>query len=184
MPSTFDVTPADLDLLVRLVNARNPPPPVRSRQPRFRYDAALKLEVSDDVAPTVAAILADANWRTAAQNGALQELAVSACSKAQAAGITVNGVAVATDAASQARLAGLAHHALSNPAVLFTWKAAPGAFVTLTAAQVTGLQAAVTMHLQACAKTEAELSARIAAGQVTTAAEIDAAFAAIGPGRS
>jgi len=144
------------------------------------FDGNSVLSVPDTIAPAVQSILADPHWRTAPQRAALLAAAERVRLARETAGITVNAITVATDTASQARLTAMAHHARDNPAVLSTWQNGPGNYVVLTAAQILGLHAAMVTHVQACLKVEAETSARIAAGTLTTEAEIDAAFAAIG----
>ena len=51
----------------------------------------------------------------------------------------------------------------------------PGGFVSLSEAQVNAIGAMVAVHVQACFSLEADLSADIALGNITTTGEIDAA---------
>ncbi len=96
----------------------------------------------------------------------------------ETAGITVGGVAVRTDRASQATLTGAFNYAQQNPAAIIKWKTATGVFVDLDAATVTAVANAVGAHVQACFAKEAEVAAAIDAGTITDTAGVDAAFAA------
>ncbi len=99
---------------------------------------------------------------------------------AETAGITVAGVAVATDRQSQAMIAGAVAYLGASGAPSLRFKAAQG-FVTLAPADLTAIAVAVGAHVQACFAAEDRLAADIAAvpPAVTTRAAIDAAFAAI-----
>ena len=108
----------------------------------------------------LAAYAADARWRR------------------ETGGVVVDGTAIGTDRESQAMLAGAHAYVVATPGATITWKSENG-FVMLDAAAVTALAAAVGAHVQACFAAEAAVVAAIAAGTITTPAEIDAAFAAI-----
>ncbi|ACL57411.1 DUF4376 domain-containing protein [Methylobacterium nodulans] len=98
---------------------------------------------------------------------------------AETRGITVDGVAVASDRTSQAMLTAAVAYLQSSGAPSVAFKGL-GGFVMLTAAQVTAIALAVGAHVQSCFATEAALVAGIRAEPptVTTLAQIDAAFAA------
>lgn len=81
-----------------------------------------------------------------------------------AAGLTVEGVSVATDDQSQSRIMGAALSAMLDPGYSVQWKSAAG-FVTLTAPQVIGLASAIRAHVQACFDREAALLAALDAGE-------------------
>lgn len=93
-------------------------------------------------------------------------------------GITVAGVAVATDDRSKLMIAGARIKAKEDPATTKRWKTLAG-FVELDAAALIAIADAVEAHVQACFDLEADLTAQIAAGTVTTPGQIDAAFAAL-----
>jgi len=59
------------------------------------------------------------------------------------------------------------------------FKAADGTFVTVNAAQMTGLYNGVVAHVQACYAAEAAAAAAINGGTITTYAGVDQQFAAI-----
>lgn len=84
--------------------------------------------------------------------------------QAIASGITVAGMALATDDLSQARIMGAALSAILDPGYEVQWKTAAG-FVTLTAPQVIGLATAIRAHVQACFDREADLLADLDAGE-------------------
>lgn len=86
--------------------------------------------------------------------------------QAEVAGITVNGMAVATDRDSQALLTGAALAAMRDPAYVCRWKTATG-FVELNAEQLTAVADTVRAHVQACFDREAALLAELDAGTLT-----------------
>lgn len=91
-------------------------------------------------------------------------------------GIAVSGASIETDRASQAMISGAYSFAKDNPNASIDFKASSG-FVTLTSAQMVSIGQAVAVHVQACFSTEKTVAAGIAAGSITTPAQIDAAFA-------
>jgi len=86
--------------------------------------------------------------------------------QAEVAGITVNGMAVATDRDSQALITGAALAAMRDPAYVCRWKTAAG-FVELNAEQLTAVADTVRAHVQACFDREAALLAELDAGTLT-----------------
>lgn len=86
--------------------------------------------------------------------------------QAEVAGITVNGMAVATDRDSQALITGAALAAMRDPAYVCRWKTATG-FVELNAEQLTAVADTVRAHVQACFDREAELLEALAEGTLT-----------------
>lgn len=103
--------------------------------------------------------------RAAEQRARLSDAIKTARDAAISAGLTVQGIAVATDELSQNRLAAAALSALIDPAVKVQWKLPGGAFVSLDAAQILHLAAAVRAHVQACFDHEAALLADFAQGK-------------------
>lgn len=87
---------------------------------------------------------------------------------AETAGITVQGMAIATDRASQALITGATVAAMRDAAYSCQWKTADG-FVKLTAAQILGIDTAVRAHIQGCFDREAELLTAIADASFTSA---------------
>jgi hypothetical protein len=86
--------------------------------------------------------------------------------QAEVAGITVNGMAVATDRDSQALITGAALAAMRDPAYVCRWKTATG-FVELNAEQLTAVADTVRAHVQACFDREAALLAELDGGTLT-----------------
>ncbi|WP_323041156.1 DUF4376 domain-containing protein [Gemmobacter sp.] len=80
-----------------------------------------------------------------------------------ASGITVAGMALATDDLSQSRIMGAALSAMLDPGYSVQWKIAAG-FVTLSAPQVIAIASAIRAHVQACFDREAQLLAALDAG--------------------
>lgn len=86
--------------------------------------------------------------------------------QAEVSGITVNGMAVATDRDSQSLITGAAIAAMRDPAYVCRWKTA-GGFVELNAEQLTAVADTVRAHVQACFDREAALLAELDAGTLT-----------------
>ena len=82
-------------------------------------------------------------------------------------GITVSGMAVATDRESQARVNGAYNYTQLNPTLTLQFKTSVG-FVTLTADQVKAVAQAVAAHVQACFALEGASVAAVTAGTITT----------------
>lgn len=86
--------------------------------------------------------------------------------QAEAAGITVNGMALSTDRDSQALLTSAALAAVIDPAYKCQWKTV-GGFVDLDAQQIVSLASAMRAHVQACFDREAALLDALEAGTYT-----------------
>lgn len=96
---------------------------------------------------------------------------------AEAAGVSMEGVTYASDVESQARITATLAYLERSAAPTARWKSWGGWF-DLTPAQLVALGLLVGAHTQHCfAAEEAALDA-IAAGEITTYAQVDAAFAA------
>lgn len=93
-------------------------------------------------------------------------------------GVVVNGLQVATDDGTQAKLIGAFNLVTANPNITINWKL-PSGFITLNAAQITAIANAVGLFVQACFAAENVLDDQIKTDTVTTLAQIDAAFAAV-----
>jgi hypothetical protein len=91
-------------------------------------------------------------------------------------GITVAQVPVATDDRSKTMIMGARIAAASDPEFTTGWKT-PDGYVPLTAAEVIAISDAVLAHVQACFDAEAAVAAGIESDELTTAAEVSAAFA-------
>jgi len=90
-------------------------------------------------------------------------------------GVTVNGATVDTSRESQAMITGAYTYSQAHPDETINFKAASG-WVTLDAATLAAIATAVGSHVQSCFAAEASVAAEIAAGTITTTAEIDAFF--------
>lgn len=95
----------------------------------------------------------------------------------EAGGITLSGLVVHTDDRSKIMISGARVAAEADPNFTTQWKGADGSFVTLDAAMIVAISNAVSTHVSNCFALEAQVLAQIEAGTITTAAEIDAAFA-------
>lgn len=58
------------------------------------------------------------------------------------------------------------------------WKISPGRYVTLTAPQIIAINDALTTYVQSMFAKNRDIDAAVAAGTITTTAEIDAAYVA------
>lgn len=86
--------------------------------------------------------------------------------RAEVSGITVGGMAVATDRDSQGLITGAAFAASLDPNYTCNWKAEAG-FVKLDAKTLISVAQAVRAHVQACFDREATLLAAVKGGTYT-----------------
>ncbi|TVR11549.1 MAG: DUF4376 domain-containing protein [Salinarimonadaceae bacterium] len=93
-------------------------------------------------------------------------------------GIVVGGAAVRTDRESQALINGALSLVQTDPTATIEFKGAEG-WSTLDAAQMTAIALAVGRHVQKAFSAERTISEAIAAQEITTIEEVDAAFAAL-----
>lgn len=106
-----------------------------------------------------------------------EQLAAYAADKrwrVETGGISVGGMAVATDDRSKIMIIGARVKANSDPDFTTEWKTAAG-FVTIDAATIIAISDAVQAHVAACFAAEAAVLAEIEGGTITETAEIDAA---------
>lgn len=129
-------------------------------------------DTSDTTKPGVMAMMDEAEWLSARQRENADRRTLTAQQiadrrwQAEVAGITVNGMAVATDRDSQALITGAAVSAMLDPDYSVSWKTAAG-FVDINAEQIIGLASTVRAHVQACFDREAELLEALAEGTLT-----------------
>lgn len=69
-------------------------------------------------------------------------------------GITIAGMAVATDRSSQAMISGALLSVSRNPAMLIDWKKSDGSWIQIDKATVETIADAVSAHVQACFSAE------------------------------
>lgn len=98
---------------------------------------------------------------------------------AEAGGITVFGVAIATDDRSKTLVLGARRRVERDPALITKWAANDGFVYPLNAATVIAVSDAIGDYVAALFDTYAEVMAAITDGSVTTSAQIDARFAAV-----
>lgn len=92
-------------------------------------------------------------------------------------GITVAGVPVATDRASQGMIDRAYSMATRDPSFTTRWKGASGGFgAVLDAPTIIAVATAVGAHVAGCFAREAVVADAIASGTLKTPADIDAAF--------
>lgn len=104
----------------------------------------------------------------AAERSALRARIAARRDAAMKAGISIDGMPVATDDVSQGRLAGAALAAVLDPAYSVRWKGRDGAFITLGGQELIGIASAVRAHVQACYDHEADLLAALDRGETPT----------------
>lgn len=92
------------------------------------------------------------------------------------AGITVGGVAIATDDRSKTMILGARLAAQSDPSWSTIWRGADGNAYPVNAAAIVAISDAVQAHVNATFVALADVLAAIAAGTTATFAEVDAAF--------
>lgn len=110
------------------------------------------------VVPDLPAYAADARWRR--ENG----------------GFTLNGLQVATDDRSKMMIMGARIKADLDAGFSTEWKMPDGSFVTITAETIIAVSNAVLDHVNTCFALESSVLADIAAGTITTTAEIEDVF--------
>ena len=177
MAKTFQLSTADLTALMALM----PAPVFEKRRRRgCSYDGTTLTVQDDGEAARLLTVMADPRWRDRALVTQLKGYAAHARYQKEIAGITVNGIPIATDRAGQMRAIAAQMMAIADPTMVFHWKKADGSFAQLTADQVIAIGKAVVMHVQACFGAEASISAALTANPaLMTQARIDAMFAAI-----
>lgn len=97
--------------------------------------------------------------------------------KVETGGITVSGQTIDTSRDSQSMITGAYTYSQAHPSETIKFKAVSG-WVELDAATLAAIATAVGAHVQACFAKEASVDAKITAGTITTAAQIDAFFTA------
>lgn len=86
-------------------------------------------------------------------------------------GVDINGIHIATDTNSQAKITGAALQAYVDPNyVCNNWKQSDGSFISITSEQILAIAAAVRAHVQSCFDKEAAKVALVHAA--TTKEEI------------
>lgn len=94
-------------------------------------------------------------------------------------GITLGGVAIATDDRSKTLIMGARIRADEDPGVLEDWDTGDTSIV-LDAGQIKEISSAVAAHVSRCFTIFRAVKAHILAGRITTIIAIDEAFAALG----
>jgi hypothetical protein len=97
----------------------------------------------------------------------------------ETAGIMFGGRPANTDRASQAMVTSAWTSVQNDPSATMDWKDRDGNWVTLSGPQVVQFHSSVTAHVELCFSTEADVSAQIDSGAITSNAQIDAVFEAI-----
>ncbi|WP_267355589.1 MULTISPECIES: DUF4376 domain-containing protein [unclassified Methylobacterium] len=133
--------------------------------------------------PTVGWTTADSGKTFAAPAVPAVDLTAYAKAKrdaTEAGGITVNGVAIASDIDSQNRVNNAYNGMVVSGVASIPFKSASG-FVTLTLDQLKAIGTALFNHTQACFAAEDQVDAALAASPptVATTAQVDAIFAAV-----
>jgi len=100
--------------------------------------------------------------------------------RAETGGVTCNGCSIHTDRESQAMISGAALAAQQDPGMAVKWKCADGTFIDIDAAGIISMASDVAAHIQACFAEEARIAALIAAGILTSEAEIEAEWSYTG----
>lgn len=126
------------------------------------WDMAVSLSPMEFIAPVpypvdLLALAADLRWRR------------------EVGGITVAGLAVATDDRSKLMLSGARIAAMADPAYATRWKT-PAGWVDLDASTIIALSDAVQAHVAACFALEAHVAEQIENGEISDDAGVIAAF--------
>ena len=101
------------------------------------------------------------------------------CEIIDAATVDISGVAVPADTTTRAVVTAAYVQARSDPDfTIDPWKIGPGAYVVLTAPQIIAINDALTAYVQSMFTRNRTIDDAIAAGTITTTAEVDVAYAA------
>jgi len=149
-------------------------------RPKFHPDVvAAYVEVESDT------VFEDYAWNGSAfvppalSHEVLSQYAATKRYEAETSGILVGGNAIRTDRESQAMITGaFAFSQIAPDGTEIKFKTAAG-FAVLSKSDVAAVALAVAQHVQACFAKEADVVASIAIDEITTRAEIDAAFASL-----
>jgi hypothetical protein len=95
--------------------------------------------------------------------------------QSEVGGIDVGGLPVHTDDRSKMMIMGARLKAASDPDFTTEWKTAAGEFITIDADTIRVVSDAILDHVAACFAAEADVIAKIEAGDITDIAGIDAA---------
>lgn len=125
---------------------------------------------------SVTAIVAEVGWQERAGKAALIAYAADLRWRLEVGGIIVAGVPVATDDRSKVMITGARVAAAADPDWTTVWHGADGATYPIDAPAMIAISNLVQAHVNAGFATFAAVKAAIDAGEVTTEAEINAAF--------
>ncbi|PZU93142.1 MAG: hypothetical protein DI527_07735 [Chelatococcus sp.] len=152
------------------------PPGAAALNSGFTYDGDA-LFVPPEHEAAVTAIVAVPDWQESAAKAALVAYAADRRWRLEVGGILVGGVPVATDDRSKLMITGARVAAAADPGWSTVWHGADGATYPIDAAAMIAISDQVQSHVNAGFATFASVKAAIETGTITTAAEIDAAFA-------
>lgn len=133
----------------------------------MQADGTFVLKVPDDLAASVAA---------AAPSDPRAFLVGAAAAKrwrVQTGGISVGGFPVRTDDKTRTEIGLARADADTTPGWVTSWKLSGGLFVTVDAAMIRAIGAAVSTHIRECFDAEALIVDDIASGTITTLDEIE-----------
>lgn len=99
----------------------------------------------------------------------------------ETAGVLVGSSVIASDRQSQAMITGAYSFAQANPTATIKFKATDG-WITANCSLITAVATAVGAHVQACFAAESSVASQIDSGAITSAGEVDAAYATAGVG--
>lgn len=96
-------------------------------------------------------------------------------------GIVFEGTSIplATDRDSQVKVFAARYQADQDPNFTINWKCPDGAWRVLSAAAIQAASTAILLHVKRCFDAEQVVVQKIAAGEITSASQVDAAFAAM-----
>lgn len=118
------------------------------------------------------------SWRIVSPQKALLAHAQRRRKEVEIGGFVWNGLPLASDDASQIKTAGARIKAMADPGFETTWYGADGEGVVVDAALIISMSDALLDHVDRSFACFGVIKGEIAAGTITTTAEIDAAFAA------
>lgn len=157
---------------------------------------AVLVEQTEQPAPVAGKIwdldgaeLADGAWRLKwvqrpatpeeldAERNGLLALAANLRWQKEVGGVSISGVAIATDDRTKVMVAGARVMAENDPSFVTQWKTSGNVFVPLDAPTIIAISNAIGAHVAACFALEAQVIAGILSGDIDGAAGVAVAFA-------
>lgn len=140
------------------------------------YDAAkpIELKLSENIAFDGTKTVVEYVYRTPTK-AELKEYSANTRYHKEIGGADIGGVNIYTDRESQAMITGIISLMQLAPETVINFKTADG-FISANAATMISLAVGIATHIQTCFSLENYVTAQIEANNITTLAQVDAAY--------